>query len=200
LNITQLSALPDKSVIREFARRQRDAIHADQREAFSSRIFKKCIALPAIRQARTLFVYVSTEFEVATHALIDFCLDAGQTIAVPLVGDKSAMSAVHFPGWDAMKPGALGILTPPPLPPWPGAIDVVIVPGLAFTADGGRLGYGGGYYDRWLALNPAAATIALAFEAQIFDVIPAFPHDRQMACVITESRTIKRLAKVNRHS
>ena len=198
LNITQPSGLDDKSVVRELARRKRDAIPLDQREAFSRRIIEKCIALLPSMQARTLFIYVSTEFEVATHALIDHCRAAGQTIVVPLIGYKSAMTAVHFPGWGAMQPGKLGILSPPPsTPPWPDAIDVVIVPGLAFTAAGTRLGYGGGYYDRWLALHPAAETIALAFEAQLFDVLPVFSHDRPMARVITESRSIKRLAKLN---
>src|SRR5262249_40038637 len=81
----------------------------------------------------------------------------------------------------------------------PAAVDWVLVPGIAFTTDGGRLGYGGGFYDRLLPLfTPGVARIAGAFEVQIVDRVPAAPHDHTVDTVVTELRILKRSAEAAR--
>lgn len=78
-----------------------------------------------------------------------------------------------------LRPGAMGILAPLPRLPifTPEEIDILIVPGVAFTPRGERLGYGGGYYDRYLPLCPQARILATAFSEQLVDSIPTEPHD-----------------------
>jgi 5-formyltetrahydrofolate cyclo-ligase len=92
-----------------------------------------------------------------------------------------------------VTPGYRGI--PEPLPTLPrideSAIDWVLVPGVAFSPEGRRLGYGGGYYDRLMStLNPAAARIAGAFDAQIAARIPAASHDLSVDMIVTKSRIL----------
>lgn len=138
-----------------------------------------------------MFAFVSTAAEVDTHVLIDALLARGQRVLVPLLADRTTMLAVPFPGWARLVPGQLGILTPPAAPPWPRAPDMVLVPGLAFTPAGARLGYGGGYYDRWLARHRPRHIAALAYEAQLFESLPGGAHDQPVPRIFSEARTIE---------
>ena len=180
-----------KSRIRAKARLQREALTIAARRGANQRIQDACFAHPTVAQAETVFVYVSTDMEVETHALIDAFEAAGQATLVPFILDRHTMLAVRFPGWQAMQPGALGILSPPPTAAYPGPVAVALVPGLAFTPNGKRVGYGGGYYDRWLAAHPHTTAIALAFDAQIVGDLPAGRDDVAVNSVITESRCLE---------
>lgn len=86
-----------------------------------------------------------------------------------------------------MRPGAMNIPEPAPHTPAvaPDEIDVLIVPGVAFTRQGERLGYGGGFYDRYLPLCSRAQILALAFAEQIVDFIPTEPHDLRINTIIS---------------
>ena len=68
--------------------------------------------------------------------------------------------------------------------------SVCIIPGLAFTEDGGRLGYGGGYYDEFILANPQLYTIALAYEELIVQQLPLMQHDLKVDLIVTEERTV----------
>ncbi len=87
---------------------------------------------------------------------------------------------------DELCPGAMGILTPlPHLPEMPPqSIDLLLVPGVAFTAEGARLGYGGGYYDSFIPRCPQARLLALAFEEQMVDALPTEAHDLRLPHLI----------------
>lgn len=135
-------------------------------------------------------MFLATAQEVATRAIVDTLRTRGCVVLVPLVIDRTTMHAVPFPGWEDLAPGALGIPAPPPAPAWAGVVDVVLVPGLAFTPDGARLGYGGGYYDRWLAAHQPAQRVALAFERQLTATLPHAAHDQPLDRIFTEVRTI----------
>ena len=180
----------EKALIRADVLRRREQLPPRVRQAASDQIAAMCLAQPTVTMAPSIFIYVSTATEVATHALIDQLLARGHVVLVPSLPNRAEMIAVRFPGWARMQPGVLGILTPPPQPAWPRQIDLVIVPGVAFSAAGARLGYGGGYYDRWLALHPATIPIALAFDLQVVDHLPTTPRDVLMPTIITESRNL----------
>ncbi len=186
------SGLGDKQALREQVLDARARVPRAIRDRDSRLIVGKCIANPALRRARTVFIYVATEHETDTRALIDHCLASGKTVLVPMVRSRTEMSAVRFPGWSAMTTGRLGILTPAATTAtWAEAVDLVIVPGLAFGLDGGRIGYGAGYYDRWLAAHPHTATIAVCFELQLFAHVPVTADDVPMTTIMTETRTVK---------
>lgn len=181
-----------KSRLRATAQSRRAALTPAAREGANQRIEEACHADPSLAQADAIFVYVSTATEVETHALIDAFDAAGRTILVPLVRDRDTLLAVRFPGWQVMRRGALGILSPPPTPAYAGAIAVALVPGLACTTAGARLGYGGGYYDRWLTAHPDTTAIALAFDAQLVGDLPVSPDDVFVAHITTESGVLDR--------
>ncbi|MCB1747957.1 MAG: 5-formyltetrahydrofolate cyclo-ligase, partial [Gammaproteobacteria bacterium] len=169
----------------------RAALAPARRAAAAQAIAARCRTHPVVARARSVFVFVSTPEEVATHDLIDWFVATGRQVLVPLLAGRDLMHAVPFPGWAAMAPAALGILSPPADSlPWPSPVDLVLAPGLAFTPYGARLGYGAGYYDAWIARNAPGALLALAFDCQVVDRLPESPHDRRVDGIITESRDI----------
>lgn len=132
----------------------------------SARIWSRVIELDAVQQAGRLLAYSSIPGEPRTAPLISWAAHEGKEVAVPE---------------DAVEPT------------WP---DVVIVPGVAFTASGDRLGQGGGWYDRFLgAIRPDCLTIGVAFAEQIVDVLPVESHDIRVDLVITdESGELKQVS------
>jgi len=143
--------------------------------------------LDALRP-RSVFCYLSTAREVDTHSLIDGLVAAGITVLVPRLMDRTIMIATAFPGWSGLVPGALGILSPSSTTAFHSSIDAVLVPGLAFSTRGARLGYGAGYYDRWLAGHSETARIGLCFEFQIVRDLPVASHDEPLDYLVTDQR------------
>ena len=116
---------------------------------------------------------------------------AGHTIALPWFGN--ADRPMEFRCWasphldELLEPGPYGMAQPtadaPALVP-----DVLFVPLVGFTADGARLGQGGGHYDRWLAAHPKVTAIGLAWDCQLVDTLPHEAHDRPLTAVVTPTR------------
>jgi len=129
----------------------------------SERIWATVQGLDAVTRAGTVMVFTSIAGEPDTAPFIAWCAARGKHVVVP---EEQ---------------------------PDPTAVDVVIVPGVAFTPDGGRLGQGGGWYDRFLAsVRPDCTSIGVGFDAQILDVLPTEPHDVALHSVVTESGTVPR--------
>jgi 5-formyltetrahydrofolate cyclo-ligase len=97
------------------------------------------------------------------------------------------MRAVEFEGWAALERGALGIPRPRTTEDRSAEVEIAIVPALAFTRQGDRLGYGGGYYDRWLARYPLAVRIGVCRENEIRTGLPTAPHDEPVDALVTEA-------------
>ncbi len=141
-------------------------------------------------QPRVVFAYLSKADEAGTRTVIDQLLASGISVLVPSLVDRTTMVATRFPGWDALRPGALGILAPPSKEACPDEADLVLVPGLAFSNRGARLGYGAGYYDRWLAAHPFAIRVGLCFDYQVSERVPVAPHDEVLDYLVTDRRLI----------
>lgn len=180
----------EKQVCRKHSREVRDGITVAERESASQLIVERVRAHRVLSAPRTVFVYVSTGSEVATHALIDLLAADGHRVLVPQITSNQQMDAVDFLGWQALVPGQLGVLSPPDSIPLSALVDVALVPGLAFTQTGDRLGYGRGYYDRWLSAHDRVIALALAFERQLVVELPVGPNDVPIANIITERRLI----------
>ena len=140
--------------------------------------------------AGTVFCYVSTQMEVDTRSIIDRLHQSGTTVLIPKILNREKMIAVEFDGWERLQVGQLGILTPDTDEEWPGEPDLCITPGLGFTPDGRRIGYGRGYYDKWFAAHPRSARLALCYECQIVDDMPVTDTDVAVHKIITEKRII----------
>ncbi|MDD2414310.1 MAG: 5-formyltetrahydrofolate cyclo-ligase [Eubacteriaceae bacterium] len=148
------------------------------------------------RNARCIMTTISFGDEIDTHGLIERALGGAKTIAVPRCDPSTHTLSVHgirqFP--DDLIPGHYGIPEPGPDTPLLDlhTIDLVIVPGMAFNLEGHRLGYGGGYYDRFLTgLSGRTITVALTPESLILPKLPVETHDQPVHYLVTEKRIIR---------
>jgi 5-formyltetrahydrofolate cyclo-ligase len=181
----------DKQQLRVALRQIRGALSPDRLEAAAIAITARVLALPELASPATASCYVSIRREVPTRGLIDALRLAGHRVAVPRVDSPGILSLREFAL--PLVPDLLGIASSDGLPVDDDAIDVALCPGLGFDARGGRLGYGGGYYDRWLAGPGARAVpVGVALDEAIVDAVPAGPDDRPMAIVVTPTRTLRR--------
>jgi len=142
-------------------------------------------------------LYINFRSEVETMPLIEACRQKNIQITAPLTIVKPPR-LIPYPITNPekdLRPGYCDIPEPDSdhLAPWdPADIDVVLLPGSVFDLHGGRLGYGGGFYDRFLSQEaPQAIRIALAFEMQVVDKVPVQDHDIPVHYLVTEKRVQK---------
>ena len=156
------------------------------REA-NARIAARVLSAPLYRQSASLFLYVSTDREPDTHALIEDAWQSGKAVYVPKCYGQGRMEAVRVLSWQDLVPGAYGIPEPIAAPadgPFP-SIDLAVVPCVCASRDGRRLGHGAGYYDRFLASH-SMLCLCLCFHNLLLDGLPAGPLDQPMDAVVTE--------------
>ena len=163
-----------------------------QVEVSGQAILERVLSLEAYRRAKLVHTYVSSkENEVDTRALICTCLNQGKRVAVPVVmpGTKTLAHAL-IDGLDQLVVGPWGLAQPDPAAatwlPAEARIDLVVVPGLAFDRRGHRIGWGGGYYDRFLA-QVQTVKIGLCYDELVLDCIPGEPHDVPVDLVVAET-------------
>lgn len=177
---------------------RRDALPADQRARASTAIHEHLLALDAVAGARTLLAFASFGTEVALDAFLRDRIAARVGVFLPYVAELSPprleMARVTDLDRD-LAPARLGIREPRPGRRRPGRVDrldVVVAPGVAFDAAGGRLGYGGGFYDRLLPrLRPGTPVIGVAFATQIVAAVPRTAHDLAVDLVVTEEGPVR---------
>jgi 5-formyltetrahydrofolate cyclo-ligase len=187
--------------IRQRMRKQvlakRDLLEIRDRHEKSAAITERILSMPGMDGWKTLFVYVNFRSEVETFQLIQRCLEKDKRVVVPLVDSaQSTMIALQVTDLEEdLQPGYFEIPEPDPAKTSRvdgKEIDVVVLPGSVFDIEGGRLGYGGGYYDRFLVNDaPQACRIGLAFELQVVPAVPLEPHDQRLDYLVTEKKTIK---------
>jgi 5,10-methenyltetrahydrofolate synthetase len=184
-----------KQAMRTLVAAARDALDPAWRAQASVRLVERIAALPTFVDAGTVLLTAPFRSEWNASPLIARALAAGKVVALPRVDESSRMlelRRVDDPARDIVA-GYRGL--PEPATRCErvadASIDWVLVPGIAFDRMGGRLGYGGGYYDRLLPVLPArAARVAGAFSAQIVDAVPSAPHDITMDTVVTEADVV----------
>lgn len=190
--VDSLDLAERKRQIREQAHANRHA--QTDKDALSREIVARFMALPEYAAARTVMFYVDVRSEVRTRHDLAAALATGKRIVVPYCVDGE-LQLFHLEAMDELEVGMYKILEPR------GdlrnvetkrveieALDLVMVPGVAFDRRGGRTGHGKGYYDKLLQhARPDTPLVALAFECQMFDEIPTQEHDIFMDKVITEN-------------
>ena len=171
----------EKTELRRVAREKRLTL---KRSDFASVIPRHAEAL-AIPKGSVVGGYHALPDEADPALLLERLVEMGCHVAYPRVAGKGLPLEFHrIPDGEVLAPGAFGIHEP--LDIWPRATpDVLLVPLLAFDASGHRLGYGGGFYDRTIALLKVPA-IGIAFAGQEMDLLPHQPHDAQLNAILTE--------------
>jgi 5-formyltetrahydrofolate cyclo-ligase len=186
--------MTEKPEIRKRLLRLRDAMTQAQIAAGSAAILERLTLLEPVRRALTLMVYLNFGSEVVTDDLVRWGLRNGKRIAVArCIPESRGLAACQIGGLEEVAPGHYGIRepkAPSSLPVPAGEIDAVIVPAVAFDRRGYRIGYGGGYYDRFLPQAPQAVRIGIAFACQVVDRLPVDVHDIPMDGIVTDAETI----------
>lgn len=176
----------DKKELRKKFRESRDNIL--NREELSKKIAKNLFDFYEYQKAKSLFIFVSFRSEVNTEEIIEKSLADGKIVAIPKIyGNK--MKAIRIKSLNGLERNPMGILEPKDDEEYY-KIDLSLTPGLAFSKDGYRLGYGGGYYDRFFA-KYSTKKVGLAFYDQLTDKIPKEEFDQKLDYLVTEKGIIE---------
>jgi 5-formyltetrahydrofolate cyclo-ligase len=180
-----------KAALRQTVLVRRDAVDVASRIRNSQTITPKLVALPAYRAANVVAAYASFGSEFDTSEFLARLLRDGKQLLLPRINHAQRtleLRHVIDPGVDLVS-GVWGIREPAERCPIISVskVEFMLVPGVAYTASGARLGYGGGFYDRLLAsLDRRVVRIAAAFATQMVDQLPEGPHDQRVDRVVTE--------------
>ncbi len=181
-----IKQLHTKSAIRAVCKKALAEISDKERKEKSKLITEKVLSLPQYQTAKSIFIYLSTDSEVDTSAIIIDAFAKEKTVYVPIILEK--MFAVRIDKDTKFSIGKLGIKEPEYFQLEEHAkIDLAIIPLVAFDKDKTRLGHGKGYYDYYLA-DFSGCKVALAFGVQCYPMLIAHPHDIVMDKVITENK------------
>lgn len=174
-----------KSEVRQEIKRRKAACSLEERAALSSAVISLLSETPQWQQAHTVLLYHALPDEVETRELIQQALSSGKVVLLPVVvGDDLELRRLPTP--NAVHEGAFHILEPDGTAFTDyAAIDLAIIPGVAFTYDGHRLGRGRGYYDRLLSRLTNVYKLGICWPFQLVDTLPTEPHDISLDAIIT---------------
>ncbi len=181
-----------KRALRRRIRDLRDALPASERATRSRTIADRVLGLPELAGARTVMAFASFGSEVDTGPILEGLAARGVRLALPRIRDGEIVPVAFRPG-ERLEPAALGVPEPAEGGPLPEeAIDVVITPGVAFDRRGYRVGYGGGFYDRFLRrVRPEVPRVGIAFGLQVVEAVPHGERDERVDLVVTEDGVIR---------
>lgn len=181
-----------KKKLRKQIAAARMALEPTDREERCQSIFRKVTEHPAFLRADLIYSFVDAKGEVDTHQIIREAWRQGKWVAVPRI-EKHEMHFYYITEFNQLEPGGFGISEPTADCQPAAGIDsaLMIMPGMVFDREGHRIGYGGGYYDRYLAEHRGLPTIAVAFDLQVLEQIPSEAHDIKPNILITENGVIK---------
>lgn len=157
----------------------------------SQRIIDRLKHCDVFLRSENILTYVSYNQEVDTHSLIQDCLSMGKHVFVPKVHGKK-MEFHQITSFGMLCPGTYGILEPDNemQPEWDSLYGLMIMPGLAFDRQRNRVGYGGGFYDRYLCGRSGIVKAAVCFDFQLLEQIETEAHDLKPDLLICENETI----------
>lgn len=177
-----------KQAARRAARQQLAQISPQEFSAIGAAIWQTLQAQPAWQSAESVFCFVGALHEPDTMPILQGALSAGKQLLVPRIAGPGQMQLVPLQSLGQLQPGAFGILEPPqalPAVPAGSGVQLAVLPCLAATRSGARLGHGGGYYDRFLA-NYSGQRLILCPEALLAQSLPTGPLDEPAQAVLTE--------------
>ena len=174
----------DKKELRKKIRDQKRAMSEAEIVSASTRLGELFLNCPQYKAAKTIYGYLPYNQEVRTVPMLEQAMKDGKRVAVPkCYGDQ--MRFIYMDDLSKVEKGYANI--PEPIADEPVADDptaLVLMPGMAFTKDGKRMGYGGGFYDKFLAAEPDHPTVALCYAFQMVEDLPTEDYDIPVDCVL----------------
>jgi 5-formyltetrahydrofolate cyclo-ligase len=184
-----LGVQEQKAALRSRLLTARAALPQEQRTAAGRAIRDALLERPEVQMAGTIAAYYSVGAEPDTRGLLFALWKRGSYVLLPLLRPDGDLDWASYEGPESLVPGPRGLLEPGEPPRGPGAVaraDVVLAPALAVDRAGNRLGRGGGSYDRALArVGPLVPLIALVYDAELLDRVPAEPHDVKVRAAVS---------------
>lgn len=184
----------EKAALRRRLLARRSQIPTDIHNGYSRLLRDHLLGLPQVSAAGTVAAYYSVGYEPSTRSLVYALWKQGHYVVLPVLLPDGELDWASYEGPDSMVPGPRGLLQPSEPPRGTETVaraDVVIVPALAVSESGLRLGRGGGSYDRALArVGDQVPTIALLYDDEVLPSVPAAPHDRPVRAAATPGRGI----------
>ena len=183
-----------KNLVRKEIREKRENLIQDEKEKLSSVIREKFLNLFEVKNAEVIMSYMDFKNEVETRKINEILMENGKKVLVPRVSDdKEKIIPAEITG--EYRKGNFGIEEAKGKDFMNGKIDIVIVPGIAFNENGGRIGFGKGYYDKFFSerenTGDKILKISLAYDFQIDNRFKEEEHDKNVDIIVTEKRIIK---------
>lgn len=179
-----------KQAIRKQIFAARKKVTEEEVKRWSHLIAEKVFLLPEFQNAKQILVYADYNHEVMTGEIIKAAWKAGKEVAVPKVTGKE-MVFIHLTDFNQLAPGYFSIPEPETGEEISWEEGLMIMPGVAFDKFCRRVGYGGGFYDRYLEKHPRVKRVAAAFEFQLLPQVPTEPTDISPEIVVTEKQCIR---------
>lgn len=183
-----MSQTVEKAQLRKQLLDQRDGTSLDFIKISSGKIRDNLRKIEHYRNAASIGVYFSIGSEVHTQDIMQEILNAGKELSLPKV-EKNDLVFKKISSFSDLEMGNFSVMEPKDRCETVKKIDVILVPAIALTADGYRLGYGFGYYDRYLN-GKRSKKIALSYSKQVVKAMPHDGHDIKMDCIVTEDKII----------
>lgn len=180
-----------KKEIRKYVFDYRKKMTQETADELSKTICETVINLPEFKESSCVYAYVDYNKEVVTRSIIETAWKSGKKVAVPKVTGPHEMKYYYLESFEQLEPGYFQIPEPAYGEEAHDETAFLIVPGVAFDLNRHRAGYGQGFYDRYLEAHSGHKTVAVAFEFQIVEEVPAEPTDIFPNKVVTEKRTIE---------
>ncbi len=171
----------DKATLRKTIMKQRSELSQEEVQRRSKKICEKILRLPEYKSSKVVYLYYPINNEVDLRLVAKDCLEKGKTMAFPKVIDGQIEFFVAS-SEDDFEPGAYNIPEPKEDIKAPKA-DLLLAPGVAFSIDAMRVGYGGGMYDRFLSKN-SVHTIGVCYSFQLLNRVPTLAHDERLDEII----------------
>lgn len=180
-----------KNTLRAEIKGIRKSINSEKKQILDRGVFENLMKCRKFLEADTVLVYMSTEIEVGTDAIIDYCLENEIRVALPRCFGGGVMKFYYYDGKSQLEKSKFGIYEPYEIAENE-VMDfentVCIVPALSFDSEGYRLGYGGGFYDRFLAKYEDIISVGICYEMNISEKLVRNDFDRKVNYVVTENK------------
>ena len=185
----------DKKSLRKIMREKRGEMDKIEKQKLDRNLRKKLFETEEYKKSKIVFIYVSTEEEINTIEIIKQLFIDGKVVAVPKIMSDKTMKALKIESFDELlEVGSFGILEPSEdAEDLSELVDLTIVPGLAFDSENKRLGYGGGFYDRFFEEYKNSFKVSLCYDYQFVTTVYPCEYDVSVEMIISNNHIVNRL-------